>query len=64
MAEQEILVSVRNMSKRQFRTLLIPLWLIAAGVQSDPWFELACLLFFVGYGIGALIALFEERRHG
>jgi hypothetical protein len=64
MAEQEIRVSVRNMSKRQFRSLLSVLWLIAAGVQSDPWFELACVLFFVGYGIGALVALREEVRHG
>lgn len=64
MAEQEIRVPVRNVSKCQFRSLLGPLWLIAAGVQNDPWFELACLLFFVGYSIGALIALHEERRHG
>lgn len=64
MAEQEIRVSVRNMSTRQFRSLLGVLWLIAAGVQSDPWFELACLLFFVGYSTGALIALREEKRHG
>ena len=66
MAEQEKLihVTVRNLSTVQFRTLVAPLWLIAAGVQSDQKFELACLVLFAGYGIGMLVAQFEAKRNG
>lgn len=66
MAEQDQLihVTVRNLSKLQFRTLVAPLWLIAAGVQSDPVFELACLVLFAGYGIGMLLAQIEAKRNG
>jgi hypothetical protein len=66
MAEQDqrIHVTVRNLSKVQFRTFLGVLWLIAAGVQSDQVYELACLVFFAGYGIGALLAQIEVMRHG
>ncbi len=62
--DQLIHVTVRNLSKVQFRTLVGPLWLIAAGVQSDPVFELACLVLFAGFGIGALVAQVEVLRHG
>jgi hypothetical protein len=57
-------VTVRNLSKVQFRTLAAPLWLIAAGVQSDPMFELACVALFAGFSIGALVAQVEVMRHG
>ncbi|VXD04096.1 hypothetical protein [Pseudomonas sp. 9Ag] len=56
-------VTVHNLSKVQYRTLVGVLWLIAAGVQNNHWYELACTALFAGFSVGALIALIEAIRH-
>lgn len=66
MAEQNrvVEVTVHNLSKVQYRTLIGVLWLIAAGVQQDAAFELACAGLFAAFSIGALFAQVEVMRHG
>ncbi|MBP0948921.1 hypothetical protein JTA33_00470 [Pseudomonas sp. 20GA0080] len=50
------------MSKSEFNLMMSVLWLIAAGVQSEIWFELACTIFFVVHGLKSLYWVFVESR--
>jgi hypothetical protein len=52
------------MTDCQYHGICAPLWLVAANVESSPWFALACGVFFAGHCLAGAWAKYREVRHG